>query len=357
MSRQKNHEKFVRHPSFKLVTSLFLIVSLFFLSCNRAFASEEIPEKEEKGKVGFTVEAVKPTTQLDPTKSFFFIKVAPQEPQKLTLKVKSTQKAEEKVKLYIKNAYTTSEGTIDYDHEDIIKDETLVQPIEELASVEPKEVTVKEFETKDVTITINPPAEAFEGVKIGAICAMSATDETEEKGIGSSFGYRVGLVAMSEEDDYENGSSLNLIRVKPTVDQGKRVIQARLQNPESQILNELEVQTALRKKGEKEVLRERKATGMRMAPNSQFDFSTTWGLDPIEQGDYVLSIKAFSGPHSWSWEEEFSINKETAQKMNEEAVYTLTYPKWAPLVVMALGILTLMNIGCLYLRRKKWEAR
>ena len=346
----------------KALVLLLFFLPLYFAEAGYAEDSQinknEIPTNsgEQQQDVGFTVEVEKPATQIDESKSFYFFKVQPGEEQTIILKVRSTSPAEKKVKIEVKEAYTNSSGNVDYDGSSYTRDETLKDSLEDIATVSPEEVTVKGSEAKDVAIKITPPSEPFDGVKIAAICVMNA-DESEEdqKGISSSFGYRVGLVVTEDENiEYDDSSSLNLLQVKPTVHQGKRVIQARLQNPEPKIMNKLTVETKLRRKGEQEVLRKRTTNDMRMAPNSQFDFATNWGLDPIEPGTYVLSVKADSGENTWSWEEEFTIGEEEAKKINEQATYTITYPTWVPIVVVLLGVVTIINIGSLYVRRKKW---
>ncbi len=313
-------------------------------------------EKEKSKSVGFTVVPVLPATQIDKSKGYFYAQVKPGEVTTLTLKVRSTIKEARTVKINVENAYTSQSGNIDYGGKNYTRDETLTDSLEEITDISEKEVTVENFEEKEITISITPPKESFDGVKAAAISVMNVEPE-ESNGMSSSFGYRVGLmIAENAEIEYNDGSSLNFLKVKPTVHQGKRVIQSTFQNPEPKILDKLEVETKLREKGSSEVLRKRKTTNMRMAPNSQFDFATDWGIDPIKPGTYVLSVKAKSGTESWSWQKEFTIGEEQARKINEDASYTITYPKWVPIVVILLGLLTIINIGSLYVRRKKWSS-
>lgn len=358
----QSKKKSYKNPQ-TLIKYFFILCSVFpiILYSERAYGDSEqiekneIKQEEKQTDVGFTIEPVFPDTQIDESKGFYYLKVKPGESQNIKLRVISTMKNPRKVTISVKDAFTNQNGMIDYDGIDFRRDKTLVDSLEDISVVSEKEVTVEKLEVKEVTITINPPEEPFDGVKVAAICATSSESEEKKSGLSSDFGYRLGLV-MTENDelDYSDGSSLNLLQVKPTVHQGKRVIQARLQNPEPKILDNLTVETKLRKKGNKEVLRKRTTNDMRMAPNSQFDFATNWGLDPIEPGTYVLSIKADSGENTWAWEEEFTIGEKEAKKINEEATYTITYPSWVPIVVLLIGTATLANIGSLYVRRKKW---
>ncbi|MBO1306895.1 DUF916 and DUF3324 domain-containing protein [Enterococcus sp. 669A] len=361
----KSVKETIKKSCFSLIVHSFCLLSLlspvFLLSevahgeDSSVIGEKKIDQEEKQTDIGFTVEPVLPSTQVDESKSYYYIAVKPGEEQTLTLKVRSTMKDPRKVTIKVSDAFTNKDGVMDYDGTDVKRDETLVDSLEDISTVSEEEVTVEKLETKEVTITIKPPEQSFSGVKIAAICATSSESEEKQSGISSAFGYRLGLMITEDEEiDYADGSSLNLLQVKPTVHQGKRVIQARLQNPEPKILKKLKVETKLRRKGEQEVLRKRTTNDMRMAPNSQFDFATNWGLDPIEPGTYTLSVKADSGENTWAWEEEFTIGEEEAKKINEQATYTITYPTWVPIVVVLLGVVIIINIGSLYVRRKKW---
>lgn len=351
--RKKN--SFSWHFFFLLV---LLIPNIYFPQ--KAYAEpeiqgKEIEQKKPKNEVGFTVEPILTDEQIDPSKGYYFIPVVPGEETTLKLNVKSTIKEPRTVNISVEDAYTNQNGQIDYNGTNVKRDKSLKNSLSEITNVSDKEITVKELETKTITITVNSPSKHFDGVKVAAICVTKKDSKNEETGINTSYGYRVGIMITEDKDiDYNNSETLNLLNVIPTVHQGKRVIQSTFQNPEPKILNNLTVETKLRKKGSNEVLRKRTTSDMRMAPNSQFDFATNWGIDPIKPGTYILSIKAASNEKEWTWEREFTIGDKEAKKINEEASLTITYPSWVPVVVILLGIATLVNIGLLYVRRKKW---
>ena len=336
-----------------------LIVSSCFLFSAVSLAEEagnsgENPTPPEND-VGFAVEPVQTATQIDSQKGFYFIKVEPNQPQELAIKIRSTNVAPATVSIYVKNAYTNQMGSIDYDSDDYERDATLTDSVEELTSVSEKKVTIQNYEEKIVTISVNPPKEKFSGVKGGTICIMKADSSEAKEGLSSTFGYRIGLLLTEDSEVYDDGSSLNLLEVRSTVHQGKRVIQARMQNPEPKVLNDLMIETKLYKKGSREVLKKRTANNMRMAPNSQFDFSTNWGIDPIKSGTYTLQVRAQSGTNTWQWKKDVTIGEKQAKKINEEASFTITYPEWVPLVTLLIGVISLILIGCLYVRNKKWN--
>lgn len=59
-----------------------------------------------------------------------------------------------------------------------------------------------------------------------------------------------------------------------------------------------------------------------MAPNSNFNFGINWHNQEFKGGKYQLQLKARSEDYDkeWSWNEEFTIESETAKKLNQRAV-------------------------------------
>lgn len=336
-----------------------LIISSCFLFNSISFAEETDntggQKEQPENDVGFAVEPVQPATQIDAQKGFYFIKVEPGQPQELSIKIRSTNTSPATVNIYVKNAYTNQNGAIDYDNDEYNRDPTLKDSVEELTAVSEKKVTVKNYEEKIVKLTVSPPEKKFTGVKGGTICIMNADSSEAKEGLCSTFGYRIGLLLTEDSEVYDDGSSLKLLGVRSTVHQGKRVIQAQMQNPEPKILNDLMIETKLYKKGSREVIKKRTANNMRMAPNSQFDFSTNWGIDPIKSGTYTLQVHAQSGTNTWGWKKDFTIGEKQAKKINEEASFTITYPEWVPLVTILIGVVSIILIGCLYVRSNKWN--
>lgn len=340
---------------FKIMMCCLLIVSSLFSSSILSYGEELEGEEQPENDVGFSVEPIFPDTQIDLQKGFYFIKAEPDQSQELVLKIRSTNVNPVNVKVYIKNAYTNANGMIDYDSDNYKRDTTLVNSVEEITSVSENKVTVQNFEEKIVKIKIATPNEEFSGVKAGSICVMKDDSAKTNEGVSSTFGYRIGLLITEDSQVYDDGSSLNLLAVQPAVHLGKRVIQAQIQNPESKILEDLTIETKLYKKGSDEVIKKRKANNMRMAPNSQFEFSTNWGIDPLKNGTYILRVSAKSRENVWEWDKVFTIGEEQAKKINEEASFTITYPEWIPIVVMLIGITSILLIGFLYVCSKKGE--
>ena len=83
----------------------------------------------------------------------------------------------------------------------------------------------------------------------------------------------------------------------------------------AQILNE--------KNGE--LLYERKQEDMIMAPNSNFSYPIFLKDQEMKSGDYVLNVEASTNDpkwpsQNWNWSQKFSITKEKAQQINQDAL-------------------------------------
>ncbi|MGG5316464.1 DUF916 and DUF3324 domain-containing protein [Enterococcus sp. AZ072] len=329
------------------------IISILFLSIAffPAFVNAENVQKDKAStkELGFTVQAVLPENQIDHSSSFFDLLLDSME-QTVEVEIISTRKEPVTVTIGVSNAGTSNAGEIVYTDTEKTKDKTLVDPVTDLVASDQKEIQIENYETKKCSFKIKPPQQKINGARIGALSFMSKISESDEQ-VQSVYGYRIGMILLEEDTFYKDGNALNLQQVRPNIINGRKVIEAQLQNPQPKILEPLTVETVLKKKGEDQVLKHEKVSNMRMAPNSHFSFLTNWGLDKFKKGTYVLSIRASSSENKWAWEKEFSINADQAQKLEKNAAYKITYPKWVIYAAIAMVILTLGLFSYLLFRR------
>jgi len=310
----------------------------------------------EDDPMGFTVETIMPAEQIDKTQTYFYIKTEPGQTQKLKVKVTGTSDEPVKIKTYVANAFTAPNGTVNYLPEQS-KDPTLSNSIEEIAAVQEKEFELKNKEEKIVEIDVTPPAEHYEGVKMGAIYfERVSTEAADEKAmINTKLSYRVGLIASESDGTYTDSQELNLVEVKPEIMQAQKTIGLVLQNPDPKTIADFYLDVSIVEEKTGKIVKTQKLKNGMMAPNSRFDFSVLWGLDPIPSGSYIAKVSAKSRYKSWELEKKFEITKEQAKKMNEETLYKLTLPAWAYYVTIGLGIGTVVMAGYLSVRGARWK--
>ncbi|MBO0441565.1 DUF916 and DUF3324 domain-containing protein [Candidatus Enterococcus ikei] len=331
---------------------VLLVCSLLLISPIKSMAAEK-----ETDPLGFVVQAIRPDTQIETNKSYFFIETQPDETQVLKVKVKSTQKDPVKIKAFIANGTTGSTGNIEYDESIKELDESLKAPLTEFVQINEPEITLESFEEKIVELSVSPPKESYEGIKLGAVVFQTVEDkeQTKKQTISSKYQYKIGLITTETGEEYENAKKLNLTSAKLGLKLGRKQVGAVIHNPEPKIADNLKIEATVTKKGSKAILKKQTVENARMAPNSTYEFSIDWGIDAIDPGEYTLNVHAQNDEEDWKWEKDFSVSAEKAKKMNEETVFKLESPDWLPyVVILAIGSFVVVVI-VLTIRNKRWK--
>lgn len=339
----------------KRVFFSFMILLSFLLGNAVVYAEEE---KKSDDPVGFTVETILPENQFDKEQTYFHLAVEPEQKQKLEVKITSTREEPTEIRIFLTDAITNNEGGIDYAQEEPELDESLKIPLTEVASIsdEYQTVTVENFEEKIVEIELNVPKEPFAGIKLGAIRFIVNPTDDAEGTVVSKYGYTIGLLLSEDKTDLMTGANLDLMNVSAKVVDGQKAIVAKLQNPEAKILSDLAVEMIVTKKGDKDFKRVENKNNLRMAPNSNFDYSLKWGMEAFEEGTYIIEISANSGDQKWHWKEELIVDRSTAKSVNDGASYKLVLPGWVSYIAITIIILSVSVISYLtydYLENKK----
>lgn len=336
----------------KLITTLFTSLFLigFPISVNAA-------DDHGQTSIGFTVETIQPETQVDKNLSLYYVSVKPSEPQTLKMKIISTQKEKKTVEVFLTDAVTNKAGYIEYGKRKPILDESLKTPLTSIAKVKDsmKKVTVANFEEKIVEIEVSPPAESFDGVKLGAVQVLASDGDSEESGISSRYGYAVSLMLTEDNSDYREGGDLKLKRVEPGVEAGKKVVKIPIQNYQPKVMKDLTAKASFVKKGSDKVIKKRELETLEFAPNSSFQLDLAFPPNDVEPGKYVATIEVNDGEKKWEWQEEFEVTEGQAKKMNKDAVFKLTIAPWVRQTGIALFAVLVLLTAFLYVRKMKWQ--
>ncbi|MDA9472337.1 DUF916 and DUF3324 domain-containing protein [Enterococcus sp. 5H] len=331
-----------------IALTLMGIFSLFFFA-------NQVNAADKDDNLGYTVTLVEPNTQIDPTKSYFYVETTPGESQTLEVRVKSTKKESVHIKIYGTNAITGDGGTIEYSDDKSLYDQTLKEPITSMIKVETPDITVENYEEKTVKIQLTPPKEKYDGVKMGALVFALDQGEGAKSGVSTEFAYRVGLITSQSGDEFNNAQTLNLNSVKASIKRGKKMVLANLQNPEPKVLENLNIVATMTKKGTDEVVKRKTVENYSMAPNSVFDFEIDWGIAALPSGTYTLRLDASNDYQEWQLTKDFTITNQQAKKMNEESAFKIVTPSWIKGTTILLIIVVIVVMLLSLLRRKKWE--
>ncbi|MFZ4845514.1 DUF916 and DUF3324 domain-containing protein [Enterococcus casseliflavus] len=302
-----------------------------------------------------------PESQVDESKGYYELLLAPGQKETLQLKVGNSSSEPINVQVTPHTAYTNTLGNVEYGKDAKEADPTLVHSLDELMT--PSEViTLAGKETKVIDIPLQMPKDAFEGYLAGGLRIAEIKDEEESEtpegegvAIKNEFAHVIGVVVSNTGDSVQ--PELELLDVFADQLNYRNVISATLQNFTPAFVNRLEVEATVKRAGESDVLYEASKEMMQMAPNSNFNFPISLEGDRFRSGNYVLDLTAKSGENEWSWTREFTIDADDARKLNREDVMIDNHPNWWMIVTIIITTILLGVIFYLFFVSKKQAKR
>lgn len=344
---------------FNLLLCSFMFMFILSFSSTTSEAADSM-------SVG--VSAVIPDNQIDKGQTYFDLLMKPGQEQDVEIKLSNSSDEDKTVNISINPGTTNDNGVAEYNTKVTSKnkDSSLKVPISDIVEYEKEVVIPKKSEVKS-TIKIKMPNEAYDGVIVGGIRVSEKDgsegkkDDSEKAGvqINNKFVYTIGLQLRTNEslDGIKPDLVLDKKKIIPKQVNFRNVVGINLQNTQPIYIRDLEVEAKVYKKGSKEVLHETKKTGLKMSPNSNFNFGVDWENKELQGGDYVASVRAYSKDYDqeWKWDnQEFHIDAETAKKLNEKAVgLEKDNTKLYIMIGIGLILLLLIIILLIVLRNKK----
>ncbi|MBC1575582.1 DUF916 and DUF3324 domain-containing protein [Listeria booriae] len=295
----------------------------------------------------FSVTAVIPDNQIDKTKTYFDLRMKPGQKQDLEVVLKNDTDKEITIETNANTAVTNDNGIVDYSQTDPKLDKSLKTPFSSIAKTD-DEVVLPKNSSKTIKVIVTMPAESFDGIILGGLQFIEKEGDDAKKDGGEGvqiknrYAYVVG-VQLSENDTVVE-PDMKLHEIKAQQINYRNAVTANLQNPEATLIKPLAIDAKVYKSGDDQVLHQAKRDGLRMAPNSNFNYAIDWENQPLKAGKYRLKMVATSGDKTWKWDEEFTIKGDDAKKYNETAVdlekdYTWWYIAGGALAVILLVFL------------------
>jgi hypothetical protein len=312
---------------------------------------------DEGSELNFYITPVLPESQLDNGASGYFdLNLAAGQTDQLGLTIQNNSAQDIEVEVSAHTAFTNVNEVVEYGKDAEEADPTLPYSLAELIDA-PGTLALKANESQTITFPITMPEESFDGVLAGGIRVeeITADSKTEQEGEGlaikNAFSYVVGVVVSNNRSATDPG--LDLIDVFADQLNYRNVFSAQIQNYTSTFVNKLEVEATIRQEGKDEVLYETTREGMQMAPNSNFNFPISLNGDAFKSGTYVLNMTARSEDEEWSWEQTFTIESETARRLNQEDVTLDNGINWWMVATIGMLLILLAIIGYLIYKKKK----
>ncbi|HAP4265926.1 TPA: DUF916 and DUF3324 domain-containing protein [Enterococcus faecalis] len=323
----------------------------------------------------FAVTPTIPENQVDKSKTYFDLKMAPGAKQTVEIQLRNDTDEDITIENTVNSATTNLNGVVEYGQNGIKPDKTLRFNLKDYVEA-PKEIILPKHSQKTLPLTITMPKDSFDGVMAGGITLKEKKKETttsadQSKGlaINNEYSYVVAIILQQNETKVQ--PDLKLLGVKPGQVNARNVINVSLQNPQAAYLNQLHLINTVSKGGE--TLYQSDTEDMQVAPNSNFSYPISLKGERLTPGKYVLKstaygvkdekgiyqVKGANGEerylYKWEFTKEFTISGDVAKELNEKDVTIKGTNWWLYLLIVLIILALLLLIFFLYRKKKKEE--
>ncbi len=334
---------------------LFTLVGLFlFANHRKVYAQEEVSPK-------FSVNAIMPENQKENISGYFHINMVEKSQQNLMMEISNNTDEALTVLSTLTTATTNSNGVINYKEADTPYDDSLVILFEEISKLSDSIIELQPLETKKLEVAINLPATEFEGQILGGISfEEEIAEDVDESSLMIINRFSYNIAVMIELGNTLPENELNLKTVAASQRAGYNFIEANLQNVAPRFISSMAVEASIYKKNHQEPTYTSTRTGLKMAPNSNFNFGIDLNQTKFETGEYLLYMKITADDQFYEFEKLFEISNEEAKTLNKSAVVAQTSDTKKLPIIIVLGFILNVLIILIYIivkRRKLYEKK
>ena len=297
--------------------------SIVFLLCaigtlwGASSANAEATTSDGESPLSFSYQVIQPENQRSDV-SYFDLRMTPGQKQTVQIELRNDTSKKKTIEVSINGTTTNSNGVIENGPSTIEADPSLRYAFEELVRG-PETVNLPAKGKATVELTIQMPAETYDGVISGGIQLKEAVDEKErakQVGVINEYSFLVGMLLT--ETDTEVLPELALNKVFAGANGSQSIIYANISNTQAAYIGDLTLSVEISQAGKAAILYETKKSGLQMGPNNQMDFPVPLNGGNLVAGEYEAHVKATSGERNWSWDQAFTVTDEDVQKANQQ---------------------------------------
>ncbi|MDZ5760707.1 DUF916 and DUF3324 domain-containing protein [Carnobacterium maltaromaticum] len=319
-----------------------------------------------EGNMAYSVKANIPENQINKAITYFDLKMEPNQKQEISLTVNNSSDQKTTLLISPNVAVTNQNGVIDYSQPKGKLDSSLKIPLTNIISPS-QEVDLEPNQTKKVIFTLQMPEKKFEGTILGGFYITKKEDMNKDKSkeetvqIKNKYSYVIGIQIRENTNTIKPVLKLN--QIKPALLNYRTAVTVNLQNTESTLIKELDIDAKVMKKDTSTILHETNKKNLSMAPNSNFDFPINWDNQELESGKYTLELVARTNKENWKFKQDFEISAKSSKDLNKEAVeLEKKEPNWIMIIGITIGGLLLIIILIAYYiyryhKKKEYEKR
>lgn len=314
-------------------------------------------------ELNFSVNTVVPSNQIDKEKTYFNLKMIPNQKQDVTVTLKNNTKKDITINIGINTAKTNANGVIEYGNSTIKNDSSLKHALSDIVKG-PDSIVVPANSAKDVVYHITMPEENFDGIILGGLTFQQKSSEVKQdiknKGTAITNEYAYAVAMLLQETDKKIMPNLHLLDVKPSQSNGRNVINATVQNDQPAMLSQVKVDAKIYAKGSNKPVYTAIKNDLQIAPNSSFQYPISLEGTRMQAGDYTLKMTVTGTSQketkTWQFKKDFKIKAAEARELNKTDVdvkaNTNTFP-WMYLILAILLIVIISLIIIVIVMKKK----
>ncbi|MEG2708371.1 MAG: DUF916 and DUF3324 domain-containing protein [Vagococcus sp.] len=320
------------------------------------FVSLKVEEVQASG-ADFGVEPIYSEHQDKDKKGYFSLVL--KENQKETLKVKVTNYSKEPTTIFMlsQQATTANSGVIEYNDVEKKVEPSAPANFKDIVVPKSEKIELKPEESKEIDVDVVMPSTNFEGLLLGGLYFSQQDKATENPSlIKNTFSYTLPVALKMSDKKIENQLVYQGIELSNR--NSSPYIEAKLLNEAASLIKELSVEGRIFDKKTGEEFYVSKMNELEMAPNSVFKFGFDLRNSAFIPGDYLLKLDVVADGKDYHFEDDFTIDKETARKLNDASVYVQTsgFP-WLIVIGIVSLVAMLSVIGILLKRQKKKDMK
>lgn len=291
----------------EIIISFVLLIICLFMSTMNVSAEG----------LDYTVSPILGQNQDDKIKSYFKLKLQPNQQENLQFNLENFSEKPQKFNIKVNTASTNMNGIVDYSRHIFQRDPSMKFSLQELIDNPQSQIEIPGHSKKIVSLKLNMPDTIFDGVLLGGVTIEPALGNKNKEQVSNIYTRTIAIV-VSENDkkivpeivsgdvrnsqiNYHNISKIALRNISPT------------------IIKPVKAHIRVYKSGSEKSLLDQTKYDMSIAPNSQFELPVEWKRK-LKTGHYQYKVRLDTKEKSWFFVKEFEIKSVEAKVLNKQSV-------------------------------------
>lgn len=304
----------------------------------------------EEQTISYTVNTVPSTKQVDTKKTYFDVKINPEESEELVVQVHNSSNTPVILSIDVETAKTNSNGVVEYGKYNGYYSKSLPFKVEDVVEY-PSEVKVEAGETKEIPFLVQMPKSEYQGVVAGGITIQEKKDEQKQSessmAINNEYSYQIALVLHGKQSNVAPNLIFNELQVGQK--NYRNAFYMTLENQSLTYINQAKFKAKVSKNGKKLELVNAEKDNIQVAPSSMIKYPILLGGNLLENGIYDVELQVTSGENTWLYTKQIEVKKDQASKLNKQDVTLESRFPYRYLLIIVVIILG----WAYYAKRKK----